>query len=351
MEIIRYDIKKGDTLESIANDHDLSVKELINFHNDNCGLTSMIIGKEIPIQLNFLLLEKNREKRIVNINDEYEDTARYRCEQTVITKLNGIPTNTADTKREYIVKKRKINNIPVVEVSITDQIVVMNPNQYQDAVLLVADLDRIKCNGVILEINIQSGNIEKIINHDDIIKHWQKHKHKLEEGYSFVRNPKAAEAIRSFINMAEKQIINQETLIEDLKTKMFFDAFFDKHLVNAEDKLEPYKRKFYSQLFLGEIIDLHIKQDLLRETESKILIRKVSSIGKEIQHSDRIQKQYEEKYKPVIHYRFSEYNISYRERVVYDEEQEWLEHADITVIEEVKNNVQLLVNYKLQKIE
>ena len=352
MQFIKYEIQKGDTIESIAKDNNLDVDDLIKFHNKNCGITNVIITNRIPIHLEYIILPKNiAEGNLKNKDNENDDIAKYRCEQTVITKLNGIPTNTADTKREYVVKKRVIQNLPVVEVNMTDQVILVNPNQYQDAILLVSDLDNVKCNGVVVGVDAKSGSIQRIINQDYIVNQWKHHRRKLEDGYSFLRNPQAADAIKTFIEMAENQILNEEILIEDLKTKMFFDVFFDKYLVNSENKFEPYTRKFYSQLFLGEIIDLHIKQDLLRETEDKILVRKVSTIDKEIHKSKHLEKIYNEKYKPVIQYRFSEYNISYRERIVYDEATAWLESADITIIEEVKNNIQLLVNYKLKKIE
>lgn len=352
MQFIKYEIQKGDTIESIAKDNSLDVDDLIKFHNKNCGITNAIITNKIPIHLEYIFLPKNiAQDNLKSKDNENDDIATYRCEQTVITKLNGIPTNTADTKREYVVKKRVIQNFPVVEINMTDQVILVNPNQYQDTILLVADLDNVKCNGIVVGIDAKSGNIQRIINQDYIINQWELHKRKLEDGYSFLRNQQAADAIKTFIGMAENQILNEEILIEDLKTKMFFDVFFDKYLVNSEDKFEPYTRKFYSQLFLGEIIDLHIKQDLLRETEDKILVRKVSTIDKEVHKSKHLEKQYNEKYKPVIQYRFSEYNISYRERIVYDEATAWLESAEITIIEEVKNNIQLLVNYKLKKIE
>lgn len=48
MEYIQYEIRKGDTLESIANMHNTSVKELIRFHNDHCGATQMIRDEVWP---------------------------------------------------------------------------------------------------------------------------------------------------------------------------------------------------------------------------------------------------------------------------------------------------------------
>lgn len=64
-----------------------------------------------------------------------------------------------------------------------------------------------------------------------------------------------------------------------------------------------------------------------------------------------LEKQYDNKFKPIVKYRFSEYNFSVRERCIINTDENWIESSDITIIEEVKNNVQVLIDYKLRKIE
>lgn len=63
MEFIKYEIKKGDTLKSIAEKQGVSIEELVNFHNLYCGTTNFIIGNKLPIHLQTLLLEKRRKKK------------------------------------------------------------------------------------------------------------------------------------------------------------------------------------------------------------------------------------------------------------------------------------------------
>jgi N-acetylglucosamine-6-phosphate deacetylase len=59
---------------------------------------------------------------------------------------------------------------------------------------------------------------------------------------------------------------------------------------------------------------------------------------------------YDEKYKPIIQYKFSEFDISLNERSCYDKEGTLLE-SEVTLREEVRNNVQLLTHYTLRKLE
>lgn len=63
MEFIKYEIKRGDTLESIALEYSLNVTELINFHNLYCGTTNFIIGNKLPIHLQYLLLERKLKRK------------------------------------------------------------------------------------------------------------------------------------------------------------------------------------------------------------------------------------------------------------------------------------------------
>jgi LysM repeat protein len=63
MEFIKYEIKKGDTLESIAAKQGISVKELVDFHNLYCGTTNFIIGNTLPIHLQTLWVEKKTKKK------------------------------------------------------------------------------------------------------------------------------------------------------------------------------------------------------------------------------------------------------------------------------------------------
>lgn len=84
MEILEYKIQKGDTLESIAEMHGISVKELVDFHNRNCGATQQILWNKIPIHVTLLFINKkenSNEPIETNYFPDDESTARYRCEQ------------------------------------------------------------------------------------------------------------------------------------------------------------------------------------------------------------------------------------------------------------------------------
>jgi hypothetical protein len=351
-----YKVKKGQTLEDIASETGIIKEKIVQYHNFYCTINDHLIlnrlednNKELyfPIETEILVSENEENNYSINFNKE----ARYRCEQTVFTKINEIPTNTAETKRDFLIKRAELNNLLYIEVSILDNIVIVNPSQYQEAVNLVSNLDLIKCEGIILQVNKTTGNIDRIINHSAIIEKWIRFKENLENSFDYVLNPKSGEAINNFIKIAHQQITVEKNLIDDLKMKMFFDIFFNKYLVDTVDKTVSYERNFYSQLFLEEKINLKINQEVLSETDGVLKVRKLSSFDDSIKNSISIKKQYEEKYQPIIHYKFSEFNTNFSETSSYDTEEGWLKESELHILEEVKNNIQLVVNYSLKKIE
>ena len=204
---------------------------------------------------------------------------------------------------------------------------------------------------IIVKVNTTTGEIQHIVNHTDIIDKWKTYKLQLESSYSTIENKEAVEALKEFISMVNKQITIETHLIDDLKTKMFFDVYFNKHLVNSSEKLQPYQRTFSSQLFKSINVDLQIRQDLLNDNEEEIQVRKVSEMPKGIEKLPKIIESYDKIYKPMIEYKFSEYKASFRERVIYNKQAYFLKESEITILEEVKNNIQLLVHYTLKKID
>ena len=62
MEIIEYQIQQVDTLESIAEKYNITVEELVDYHNQHCGITQQILGDKIPINVNLIFL-RNKQFR------------------------------------------------------------------------------------------------------------------------------------------------------------------------------------------------------------------------------------------------------------------------------------------------
>ncbi len=352
MEIIEYQIQQVDTLESIAEKYNITVEELVDYHNQYCGITQQIIGNKVPVHVISLLIKKEKVSNEVLAEDITGDDshARYRCEQSVMTYVGDIMMNHADTKREFFVNKYQENGESLVKVELIENIIETYPEQMNEAVELMSDIDLIACN-LLTDLDFRSGKIKNIKNHNEVLEKWKIHKNNLTEKYSYLRNPTSSNDLKNFINIYDDIFKHQEKLISWVNTKMFFDLFFDKYLVSNKGLFDPFTRTAYSQLFEGLPVQLNFRQDIIGETPQTINLRKVSEMQDGGYDIESFKKIYTEKFLPLVKYKFSEFKLSCRENSTYDLVDRWITKSDVTIIEEIKNNVKIMITYKLTKIE
>lgn len=353
MEILEYKIQKGDTLESIAEMHGISVKELVDFHNRNCGATQQILWNKIPIHVTLLFINKkenSNEPIETNYFPDDESTARYRCEQSVMTYIGEIMMNHVDTKREFLVNKYQQDNQAFVKVKLVENIIETYPEQMREAVDLLVDIDLIACN-LLSTIDFKSGKIKKIQNHQEILDKWIKHRESIQSKYSYLRNPTTKSDLDRFISTTDEIFNNHDKLVSWVNTKMFFDLFFDKYLVTNKGLTDSFTKTAYSQLFEGLPVKLNFRQDIIGESPDAINLRKVSEMVEGGFDSSTFKKIYNTKFLPLVKYKFSEFRLSYRENTMYDLQNRWITNSDVTIIEEIKNNIRIMISYKIYKIE
>ena len=352
MEIIEYQIQQVDTLESIAEKYNITVEELVDYHNQYCGITQQIIGNKVPVHVISLLIKKEKVSNEVLAEDITGDNsyARYRCEQSVMTYVGDIMMNHADTKREFFVNKYQENGESLVKVELIENIIETYPEQMNEAVELMSDIDLIACN-LLTGLDSHTGKIKNIKNHNEVLEKWKIHKNNLTSKYSYLRNPTSSNDLKTFITIYDDIFKHQEKLISWVNTKMFFDLFFDKYLVTNKGLTDSFKRTAYSQLFEGLPVQLNFRQDIIGETPQSINLRKVSEMQDGGYDIDSFKKIYTEKFLPLVKYKFSEFKLSCRENSTYDLVDRWITKSDVTIIEEIKNNVKIMITYKLTKIE
>jgi hypothetical protein len=300
-------------------------------------------------QSNFVIVNKPLETT-TSSTEIIEDSARYRIEQMTMTRLNGIVQSHAETRREFIISRKRSATSMLVNVTLVENIINVYPEGFKEAVALVSDVDLVKSD-VQAQVDMQTGKIQHILNHQEIIEKWKKHRAAVTEKFGFLRDPETKTNLLKFLTVCESIIVNEKNLIEDLNTKLFYDLFFDRHLVADNTAFEPYSRPFYSQLFEGETSILDFTQQITGETADKVSLAKTGILKPGSYNKDAIENQYEHKYKPVVKYRFSEYNVKITEQTLLDTAGNWIETSVVNITEEVKNNVEILIDYKLRKIE
>lgn len=353
MEIIEYKIKKGDTLESIAKEYNISTEELVSFHNKNCGITQQIIGNEIPFHSKIIIMNKQWNVWSIRSINEIEEfifsqNFNYRTDLTVATKLENSIIDNTTYKSQYNVKIDDRRHF--ISVILDESHVYSSPELVQKGMELIADIDKIKCNSI-FQISQDTGNVIKILNYNEIIDNWKKFKLNFNNVKSVMNLAKAQQDINDFITKVESLIIPEQNLINDYKTKMFYEVFFNQFLVGNGDFSEGHSKTFYSTIFDQEPVKLNITSTVIEENEEIIKVRRVSTMDASTINLEKMINLYDERIKPSVKYNFSEYKYSYRETLIWNKKENILQDTHITVIEEVKNNVQLLIDFNLKLIE
>lgn len=353
MNLVNYKIKGGDSLETIAAHFNINVKELVAFHNKNAVMTQQIYGKEIPIHIRHLIInpivtidEKSSAEDLEEIH--FGRNLMYRTEMIVGTVLEQVMVDNSTYKSQYKVGLDQNNTL--ASVLLQESHVTSSPQMLQAGMELIAEIDKIKCNSV-FRLDPESGKIKKIINYKSIIDEWDHYKAGLESRKTVLKLSQNRKDIDDFIAGVEAVLKPEKKLIEDYYNKMFYELFFTKHLQGNRDFLQKYSRTYYSTLFDKEAVILNFTSTVLEETDEILKIRRVSAMEYPSLNMEKIVNLYNERIKPMVQFNFSEYNFSYRETFIWNKTDQVLQESHVTVIEEVKNNVQLLIDFNLKRFE
>lgn len=348
MEFIKYQIKRGDTLESIALKHELSVAELINFHNLYCGTTNFIIGDRLPIHLQYLILKRTEDEKKETVEEkEFQKRARYRCEQFNTTKVEDRVTFHCNTKKEYIVEKDLANG--KAKVQLKEYLYKINPENLSPAIEAVKDLEFDKENAILI-LN-ENNTIKEVANFNQIKEKWENFKPKLasSEFYRQIErvNSKAAEDI---IEGGKLEFSNEANLRKTYDKSLLFHVLFndfDAH--KKRDKNETLK--FISQIFVNIPVELELQHTIIKEDDYFAEYRTVGTLLRDKIDNAVLEEQYNKFYKPIIEYSFSEYNYEYRIRRMIDKRSGFIINATALMKEEVKNNYQFVTQFDLKQVE
>lgn len=158
--------------------------------------------------------------------------------------------------------------------------------------------------------------------------------------------------IQDFVSAFDEQIHSGHQLLAGLDNQIFFNTFFDYFLVNMQAFESDLTMNYNSQLFQGIATPLTVNQKILRETPEKVLISKtILPVSENSISIGEIKKQYNKKYKPIIDYQFSEYQVSYDSQIEFNTTEKHIEYADIQMSECVMNNVEMDIRCRIWRIQ
>ena len=296
-------------------------------------------GKDIVIEQE----DSNKERDIERI-------LKYRCEQMSATRLNGVSINNSQVNQDFKVVQNVDNKEGLFLVTLLDNVVNATPQPLKESVDLLIEVDKALLSNVLLDIDEQTGKVNQILNHDEIIKQWDQCKDSLRKKYDFIRKEDTRDKLEYFLKVAEEQAHNLDSLSMMFNAKLFVNTFFDKYLVTDKNLFDPYKRVFNSQLFEDIAVELDFTQEILKESPNMVLIQRKSKMNKDTLPLSQIKEAYEKKFQPTIQYKFSDYNYSMVEKYVINTKYNFIVQSDVLFIEEVTNNLEVVTDFKLRKL-
>ena len=293
------------------------------------------------------LKEKIKGKEYVEFQQ-----VRYRNEQIVAMKINGMPVSTNRLKTDYTVEKvyNSRHDIMQLAFNIDDNIASVFPTQYQAGMDMVVDLEKIKCKAVI-NVDMNTGHIGEIVNHKEVVEAWEDYKEHFRDKYKFLRSSATQNAVQQFLETQDKLILDQEMMKAEMNSKMFYMLVFDHYLVGKQEYNEPYAITFPSQLFKGISFPMTMTPKIHQESPNKVVYDRNGSVDEHVTSSSDIVRFYDEQFKPTIQDKFTQYRPSFNIRETVNEAERHIENAEVRLIEEVVNNVDLTILCKLRKIE
>jgi len=300
---------------------------------------------------NFLLDDNNVGSKT---NDNSEGTNdfiinKYRTEQINITRIENDVKSHSQLKKEYVValnlksKKAKVN--------LNDLYYDFKPPVLSKVYEFVSKTEAIR-NNVNFTID-KNGKLSKITNKKDIFTNWIAFKNKDIHDLEFIKTLKNKNK-SEFYNIVKQgdiqfDVSNKNSEL-DYQRDLFFLVLFDKHLIFDLKSIPTESYDFKSQLFPQVSVPMKIRYDLIKEDDETMTIRKVAEGEINDELIKKIEEQYNKLHKPMIHYQFSQYKLTYRVRYEVNKITRVINNAELTIIENVENNIESTCKYSLFKL-
>ncbi len=284
----------------------------------------------------------------ISVN-EFTPNARYRCVQDNIILIDGQPHFSCETKTQYLLASN--NNYSNMScVNLEEYINSINPNELKDSFDLIREIELLK-TGIILSSQNAENTIWDVENMEEVHKHWT---HFVENGinsFPFTkelkkRNP---QTLSELIENGHREFSCSERFIDILKKNLFYHLFF---LVkrNADENEHP-TIDFQSQIFpdVKNQIIISTNRELSKDGQNtKIILNGV--LDRDNINEAKLKEMYDEMYKPLIQFAFSEYDIVYRIEYEIDSKNNLVGNANVYIEEMVKNNYQIISSFDMRKI-
>lgn len=261
MNFIKYKIEKGDTLQSIADKFNKTIKELLDFHNSNSVLTQQINSERIPIHIDTILLNSEYEPiRDINVYSIISESEYFNFKNLVYSTRNEITVE---------IEKLADNKYSVSQKS---KVVKCSSPHYDHYLVLLSLLDQ-PFEDVIL-ITDSTGRIKNIENQNQIKERWDI----VKKGLTEVTDDK--EMIDRLIKDGESIYTHSlPHILANIQYNLLYPGNFNSNNVNKIS--DGFSTKLYSSLFAGSKVLLTFKNRVVEKNNNTVVVENKSFVEKE----------------------------------------------------------------------
>ena len=148
--------------------------------------------------------------------------------------------------------------------------------------------------------------------------------------------------------MGNIEFSNESKFKEVLYKNLFYHIFLK---ANRGEKIENYTFSQVSQLFPNQEITVKVNKTIVFEDENTIVFRLVGNLQKDKISVEELKKQYDEIYKPMLKYSFTDYDYIYRITYTLDKNTGILLDGKVLLDEKIKNNFECITQFDIKQVE
>ncbi|WP_169051725.1 LysM domain-containing protein [Flavobacterium sp. H122] len=218
-----YTIQKGDTLQSVAKQLNLTPEEIREYHNIYCELPDLI-GYDFSHNLKTLILSQNPKEN--KENNSKQPAPSFLQLKSIQKKINygvmfTVTTGEEVTTMHYEVSVQCTDRQPseyhLFEINRTSKIFI--DNLEADTIINeLAEKVSQSLYPLVLVVN-KSGKWEDVHNIEEIKKRWANNKQKIFDEYQ-------GKEVENYLTAFEQSMDNKSSLNESLQNDWFLNAFF-----------------------------------------------------------------------------------------------------------------------------
>ncbi|WP_345949705.1 hypothetical protein ABDD95_22925 [Mucilaginibacter sp. PAMB04274] len=295
---------------------------------------------------NPVFVPSGQEKNDDGLDDNYKLSARYRCEQFNTTKVEDHITFHCDTKKQYLLKLTPGRKAQVV---LEQYLYKVNPPALKDAIAATEKLEFDKEN---VAFGLHADNSIKSVNNFAALQQkWNQFKPELinSELYRTIgrTNPAAAEGL---IQGGDLEFGTEDVLLKTYDKSLFYHTIFN-DFDPEKDRESKQQLEFNSQIFVNVPLELELTHGVINDSERTTEVMTVGKLNKGKLNEDTLIQQYNQFYKPIIEYDFTEYIFEYIIRRTVDKNSGLILSATVQLKEAVKYNYEFVTQFDLKKLE